>query len=96
MTRQILGLPDVRGVWDTTREKRFGPFRVAVRARSLTSAYSCVEAKVHVPHERPSSRYLRMLRTVFTPSLHTLPSFWLLWIADLARHSLRFFRDTLR
>ena len=67
VTRQILGLPDVRGVWDTTREKRFGPFRVAVRARSLTSAYSCVEAKVHVPHERPSSRYLRMLRTVFTP-----------------------------
>ena len=96
VTRQILGLPDVRGVWDTTREKRFGTFRVAVRARSLTSAYSCVEAKVHVPHERPSSRYLRMLRTVFTPSLHTLPSFWLLWIADLARHSLRFFRDTLR
>lgn len=96
VTRQILGLPDVRGVWDTTREKRFGPFRVAVRARSLTSAYSCVEAKVHVPHERPSSRYLRMLRAVFTPSLHTLPSFRLLWIADLVRHSLRVFRDMLR
>ena len=44
VTRQILGLPDVRGAWNTTREKSYGTFRVAVRARSLTSAYSCVEA----------------------------------------------------
>ena len=96
VTRQILGLPDVRGAWNTTRENSYGTFRVAVRARSLTSAYSCVEARVHVPHERPSSRYLRILSAVFTPSPHTLPSFWLLWIADLVRHSLRVFRDTLR
>lgn len=91
VTRQVLGHPDVRGAWNTTREQSCGTFRVAVRARSLTSAYSCVEAVVHVPRERPSSRYLRILNAMFTPFLHTLPTLSPLWIADLIRQFWRYF-----
>ena len=105
VTRTTLGYPDVRGAWNVARPKdvRDGPsstvYRVAVRARSLTSSYTCIEEEVHVaPNQRTALlSYVRLddklgaFGSIFMLSL-IIP----LWLTHYICRFVTFLFQTLR
>lgn len=96
VTRNVLGHPHVGGAWNTTREKGHGRYRIAVRARSLTSAHSCVEEDVLLSSEARRFMYAHIFDLV--PIMFTrnpLP-FFSMWVFDQLNRIATIVCDALR